>query len=330
MERTNTARVINVDEDFSGNLEDAISSAKDGDTVELGANTYTTSGIVVDRDITINGQEESVVDGGGTSNPIFNLTSGASGTTIQNVEITNGNIGVQADNATGVTLQNLEIHNIGITETLRDGKNNIGISLFYADGFQILDSEIYNIGRKAVGIDDTNGGVVSGLTIEDVNLDAENAQSYDAGGIKAFNTNDILISNNEISNINAIGIWNDITTGTTIEGNTITGVGEDFISPDFNPYVDIFGIYNEKSHDSVVRNNQVDAIDGFLAFNATEFSTETMVMEGNDFSSMEINTTDYWVNEEGEKTVAITEDPREAGFELFQDEFLETAIIDEV
>ena len=295
--------------------------------VELGANTYTTSGIVVDKDITISGQEGSVVNGGGTSNAIFDLIAGGSGTTIENVEITNGNNGVRIDEATDVTLQNLEIHNIGITETLREGKNNSGITLSYADGFQILDSELYNIGRTGVGVNNTDGGVVSGLTVEDVNLAGENAQSYDAAGIKTFNTNDILISDNELSGINAISIWNDITTGTTIEDNVITGVGEDFLKPDFNPNVDIFGIYNEKSHNSVVRGNDVTAIDGFLAFKSTEFSTRTMVLEDNNFSSQEINTTDFWTNEKAEIYVAVTPDPRAGGFELFEESFFEQANI---
>ena len=329
MDNTNqTQTIIDVEENFGGDLEAAISSANDGDIVRLGeAKTYTTSGIVVDKDITINGQQGSVVDGGGTSNAIFDLVAGASGATIQNLEITNGNNGVRIDEATDVTLQNLEIHNIGITETIREGKNNSGITLSYADGFQILDSELYNIGRAGVGINNTDGGTVSRLNIEDINLAGENAQSYDAAGIKTFNTNDILISDNELSGINAIGIWNDITTGTTIEGNVITGVGEDFLKPDFNPNVDIFGIYNEKSHKAVIRNNEVTATDDFLAFQATEFSTQTMVLENNDFSSQEINTTDYWTNEKAEIYVAVTEDPRAGGFELFEESFFAQANI---
>ena len=327
MNNTNTANVIRVERDFDGDLAAAIAAAEDGDTVRLGAREYTTSGIVIDKDITVEGQEGSIVNGEGTSNPIFELTSGASGATIQNLEITNGNIGIRADEAEDIVLQNLEIHNIGISETIRDGKNNVAISLFYADNFQILDSELYNIGRKGVGVNDTVGGIVDGLTIEDVNLAGENAQSYDAAGIKTYNTHDITISNNELSDINAISIWNDIASTTTIEGNVITGVGEDFLKPDFNPNVDIFGIYNEKSYISEIRDNEVTAIDGFLAFNATEFSTETMTLENNDFSSQEINTPDYWANKNGEILVAVIADPREADFELFSEEFLAGANI---
>jgi len=314
-------KVIDVDDDFDGDLEEAIAAARDGDTVELGDDTYETSGIILEQDITIIGQKGSIVDGGGTDVPIFEITEAASGATIQNLEITNGNIGINAFGATDLTFQDLEIHNIGIDEPIRDGQNNVGINLYYADGFKLLDSEIHDVGRKGVGINDTDGGIVKGLTIEDINLDAEHAQSFDAAGIKLFNTNEIIISENELSGINAFHIWNDITNSTTIEGNTITGVGEDFVRPDFNQNVIVSGIYNEKSYESVVNNNTVTALGDYVAFDATEFTTETMELGENDFSKIELNTTDYWANEEAEKTVAITEDPAEANFSLFEDDF---------
>ena len=52
-----------------------------------------------------------------------------------------------------------------------------------------------------------------------------------------------------------------------------------------------------------------------------------MTMEGNDFSSSEINTQDYWVNESAEKLIATTEDPAEANFNLFADEYFAQANI---
>ena len=320
-------RIINVDNSFNGDLEKAIAAANDGDTVKLGNNTYETSGITINKDITIDGKAGTVIDGKGTSEPIFSLTPEASGATIRDLEITNGNIGVYGVGATDVTLKNLDINNIGIEETIRDGQNNIGINLVYADGFQILDSHIYNVGRKGVGINDTDGGTISGLTVEDINLDAEHAQSFDAAGIKLFNTNDVTVSDNRLSNINAFNIWNDITSNTTISENDITGVGEAFKAPDFNNNVTVSGIYNEKSYYSVVEGNTVRSVDNYLAFDATEFTTETMALGENNFSSIEINTEDYWANEEAERLVAITEDPHEANFDLFEDDFFSEANI---
>lgn len=320
-------KILNVEDDFDGDLEDAISAAKDGDVVQLGNRTYKTSGIFIEQDITIAGQEGSIVDGDGTVDPIFDLTSAASGATIRDLEITNGNIGINVFGATDLTLQNLEVHNMGIDEPIRGGQNNVGINFFYADGFKLLDSKVHDIGRKGVGINDTDGGIVKGLTVEDINLDAEHAQSFDAAGIKLFNTNDVTISENDLSGINAFNIWNDITNGTIIEGNTVRGVGEDFVRPDFNQNVIVSGIYNEKSYKSVVENNTVTTVDNLVAFDATAFTTETLELGENDFSRVELNTTDYWANEEAEKLVAITEDPAEANFSLFEDDFFVDANI---
>ncbi|MEY2832183.1 MAG: hypothetical protein RLZZ574_1441, partial [Cyanobacteriota bacterium] len=50
---TKTNKVLNVDKDFAGNLDKAIAAANDGDTVSLGKSTYTTSGINIHKDITI-------------------------------------------------------------------------------------------------------------------------------------------------------------------------------------------------------------------------------------------------------------------------------------
>jgi len=317
------SKIISVEKDFNGNLEDAIASADDGDVVKLGAEVYRTNGISIDKDITIDGRRGTVIDGRGTSNAIFTLDSAASGTTIRDLEITNAGTGIFGDGATDLTLRNLEIHDIGNDEIVRGGEENTAIALTHADGFEIYNSDIYNVSKKGVGINDTDGGIVSGLSIQDINLEAEHGQSLNAGGIKLFNTNEVTVSNNDLSNINAFYIWNDLTNSTIIEDNYITGVGEDFLAPEFNNMVTVSGIYNEKSFESIVRGNFGEAVGDFLAFDATEFSTETMILEDNDFSSMEINSTDFWANEELETIVAITEDPKEAGFELFADSFFE-------
>ena len=320
------SKVIDVDRDFDGDISSAISAANDGDILSLGDNVYKTEGINIDKDITIDGRNNTVIDGEGTSGAVFSLDSAASGATIKDLEITNANIGVLGEEATDITLRNLEIHDIGNDEIIRTGEDNTAITLSHADGFKIVNSDIYDVSKKGVGVRDTDGGEISGLSVQDVNLEAEHAQSFDAGGIKLFNTNDVVVSDNTLSDINAFFIWNDITSGTTIENNDITGVGQDFLAPEFDQNVTVTGIYNEKSYESVVRNNSVDAIEtperSFLAFDATEFTTETMVLEDNYFSSMALDTTDYWVNEELETLVAVTADPKAANFETFADDFI--------
>lgn len=321
-------RIINVDSDYGGDLESAIAAANDGDVVLLGANIYFTDGIRVSADITIDGQEGSVINGNGTSESIFRLDSGASGATIQDVEITNGNNGIYGSRAANLTLRNLNINNVGITETIRDGINNSGIALDHADGLQLYDSVIRNAGRKGIGVGDTDGAVIDNVKVQNVNLAAEHSLIHDAAGIKFFNTNDIVLKNSYFSDINAINIWPDTANATTIDNNVLVGVGEDFLLPDFNQSSNRSGIYNEKSSNSIVQNNTANtANDDFVAFRSTEFSTETLTLGENDFSSIELGTRDYWVDESAEKLIALTEDPDEANFDLIADAYIAQANI---
>ena len=313
--------VIDVDNDFGGDIDSAIAAADNGDVVQLGNDTYYTSGITIDKDITLDGEEDSVIDGSGTSDSILNLTSGASGATLKDLTITNGNNGIYADGAFDLTLQNLSINNIGLSQTIRNDQNNTGISLNYANNFQLLDSQVSNVGRKGVGINDTEGGTISGLTLEDINLEALHSQQHDAAGIKLFNTNNVTVKDNQLSQINANNIWNDTTNGTTITGNVIENVGDVFLTPDFINEVDISGIYNEKSANSYVANNTATSVGEFAAFNATSFTTETMTLEANNSFSSEVNTSDFWINESAEKQVATTANPDEANFGLFAEEY---------
>ena len=322
-------QVIHVIKDFAGDLEAAIAAANDGDIVKLGNKTYYTDGITIDKDITIDGHKKAVIDGDGTSGAIFHLVSDASGAIIRGVEITNANNGIFVEGASDITLRNLDINNIGITETMRDGANNTGIILDHAEEFRLLDSDISDIGRKAIGIIDTDGGLISNISVQDVNLEAEHAQSHDVAGVKFFNTNDITVRDSYFSDINGNYIWNDTANLTTIENNVLENVGEDFLAPAFNKYVDMSGISNEKSSNAVIRNNEATSVGDFLGLKATEFSTETMTLAGNDFDSFELGTTDYWVNEEAEKLVALTEDPDSANYSLFSSEYMAQANIGE-
>ena len=319
--------VVDVENDFNGDLAGAIASANSGDTVELGNNVYYTDGIVIDKNIVLSGQEGSVINGNGTGESIIRITSEGSGATVQNIEITNGNNGIFGDNATNLTLQNLDINNIGIDQTIRDGQNNTGIILNKANGTQVLDSRLNNIGRKGIGIGDTSDALISNVVVENVNLDAQHAQSHDAAGVKFFNTFNTTVQDSYFDNINANHIWNDTTNSTTIEGNTIEGVGDSFVIPDFNDNVDISGIYNEKSVDSTVRGNTADSLDEFLAYNATAFTTESMALEDNIFSHSGVNTTDFWTNQEAEIQIATTQNPNDANFDLFSQDYYAQANI---
>lgn len=329
-ETENGGKVISVDDNFDGNLESAISAANNGDVVLLGNTVYYTDGITLDKDITIDGQENSVINGNGTAESIIRLTPGASGATIQDVELTNANNGINGYGASNVRLQNLEVHDIGISQTDRYGANNTAIGLSHAEGLEILDSRVYNIGKKGVGIGDTNGARISGLSVQEVNLQGQHSQSHDAAGIKFYNTHNVTVADSYFSNINANHIWNDTSSGTAIEGNVIENVGSNFVEPSFDSNVAISGIYNEKSPDSRVSRNQINTIDDseFTAFNATEFTSESLSLaDDNSLSSVSLGTTDYWANEQAEKLIATTTNPDEANFDIFAEDYYNHANI---
>jgi hypothetical protein len=314
------AYVIDVDRDFGGDLATAIARANTGDVVQLGGHSYYTSGITIDKDITLDGEAGTVINGNGTHNSIITLSSGASGATIQDLAVTNGNNGISGYAATNLTLQNLVVHNIG--KNYLSGENNqTGIALNYATGLQLSNTSVFDVDRKGIAIGDTDGAQITNVNVHSVNLAANHAQSHDAAGIKFFNTNDVVLKDSYFEKINAFYIWNDTTNATIIDNNTVTNVGSDFLAPSFNSNVQIAGIYNEKSSNSIVRHNQGTAIGDFTAFKATEFSTQTMTLEDNNFSKIELGTTDYWVNQAAEMAIATTEDPAAADFNLFAHEY---------
>lgn len=321
------SNLIDVDNDFGGNLGSAIGAANGGDVVKLGSNTYYTDGITIDKNITLEGQEGSKIDGSGTSGTIMTFTSGASGATVRNIEVTNGNNGLFGNGATNLTIDNVDVNNIGLNQTIRHGENNTAIIFQRADGLKLTNSDIRDIGRKGVGIGDTSNAEISGLNVQNVNLAAEHAQSHDAAGIKTYNTNNVAIVNNTFSDINAFNIWNDTANASKIEGNTMQGVGEDFLAPGFNTNVSIAGIYDEKSSNSTVKYNSGNSVDRFLVFDATEFSSQSLDFGDNNFSAYELGTQDYWVNEEAEKLIATTEDYSSANFSDVSDAYYSQANI---
>lgn len=313
---------LDVDQDFGGNLNQAVAAAQDGDTLKLGNRTYYTQGVYIDRDITLQGSQHTIIDGMNTSGSIIEVGPGASGATFSDFRLTHGNNGLTGDGAHDLTINNLHVAHIGVHQPNRHGNNNIGIGLSHADGLNLSNSTFDHIGRKAVGVGDTVGATIQGLKVHHVNLAAHHAQSHDAAGIKLFNTHQVVIADNYLSHLNANGIWNDTTNATTIEGNYLENVGQDFLAPQFNTNVELHGIYNEKSANSVVSQNAGTANEGFQVYNSTEFTEETVVYQpNNDFESVSLGTTDYWVNEAAEREIALVENPDAANFELFAQEY---------
>ncbi|MGL6339855.1 MAG: right-handed parallel beta-helix repeat-containing protein [Waterburya sp.] len=308
----NGGNVIDVDNDFGGDIQSAIAAANNGDIVQLGANTYNASGIDIDKDITLDGQEGTVIDGGGATDTILNVTKEATGATIQDIELTNSDHGIYGFGASNVTIQNMDINNIGITQPNTNGEHNTGIVFNRGDGLRITNVDLSDIGRKGIGVGDTVGAVISDVSVENVNLDKIHPVNHDAAGVKFYNTTDCVIENSYFSNIYGNAIWPDSTTGTVLTNNTV----ENVLVGDFS------GIYNEKSPNSTVSNNSVTGADGHVSYDATALTTETMELGENDFSNQLLNTEDYFVNAGAETLIATTADPLQANFEMIREDYV--------
>jgi hypothetical protein len=299
--------VINVDSDFGGNLQSAIAAASNGDVVKLGSRTYTASGVKIDKDITLDGEAGTVIDGGGSADSILNITQDADGATIQNLELTNANIGIYTYGAENLTVQNVDVNNIGLTQTDVNGQSNTGMVFNSTNGLQVTNCDLSDIGRKGIGVGDSVGAVISDVSVENVNLADQHARNHDVAGVKFYNTTDSVIQNSYFSNIHGNALWPDTTTGTILTNNTVEGVkiGED-----------ISGVYNEKSPNSRVSGNTVTGVDGHVGLDATELTTETLDLGENNFSNQLLGSTDYFVDPAAETMIANEADPSKANFDL--------------
>lgn len=315
-------QVINVE--AGQDIQAAIDSANNGDVVRLGEGTFNVESLFIDKDITLDGVEGSVIDGGGTEETLITLGQNASGATLQDFELTNAKNGIYSDGSDNLTINNLDINNIGLGE-LTDtsfGANNTAILVANTSGTEITNNSISDIGRLGITVKVSDGGdiLVDGNRISNVNRDGLHSQSHDAGGIKLFDTTDVTVSNNELFDINAQNIWADTVNLTTITGNEVE-IAEDVFNP-FNDLVGngVMGIYNEKSWNAVISGNSVKTeTEGDFAIRSTEANYDSL----SEFDNLFVGPTDfksetYWADEAVERDVAL-------GNSVFED-FSETYI----
>jgi hypothetical protein len=87
-------------------IQSAIDASSSGDTICVGVGTYTEN-ITLKSGITLQGEElaRTIIDGGGTGSVI----TGTESSTLNNIAITNGDIGLSATNITTMTIQNIII-----------------------------------------------------------------------------------------------------------------------------------------------------------------------------------------------------------------------------
>jgi len=216
-------------DNFYETIQEAIDEANDGDTIEIGDDTYNEDLQVNKADLTLTNGSSPVVNGQ------INVT--ASGVTISGLTITNptGGYGVVVNGATDVVIDNNVFTDIG--SSLAEGS----AQAVYLNGSEaeITNNEIANIGNtslvrsggsssKGVYVGDTAGsGTLSGILIENNNLTniAASTDEWNGGngGRGAYgilinyggNTDGARIARNTISNLE--GLW---VHAIGLEGNT--------------------------------------------------------------------------------------------------------------
>ena len=149
----------------------------------------------------------------------------------------------------------------------------------------------------------TDNGLISGLDVQNINLEGKNALNWDVAGIKLFDTTNIEIADNFLSGVNGHAIWSDTSKGTSVTNNLVQGVGEvlagsvgNAASAGGTERDNTTGIYIEKTADATVDGNTVNGLDGFDFIAATSYSSGSSSLGQNASSSVATNRTDYWIN----------------------------------
>lgn len=223
----------------TNSIQRAIDESTDGDTIHLAAGTFNEADISIHRDVTLLGQAGTVVDGGGTSSPVF--WGDASGITLEEMTIQNATYGLRYQVSASpisntlidnVTMQNLaskgiEIHNdvvingLTVQNSLFDDVG-IGIrmaSTATATDLQVLDTTIQN----------SNYGIYEaeyGSTID--NLVVDGSTFLNVYGMYVSEVNGMTITDNTFTNnLRGIYLWS-YTDGGALESGDINISGNTF------------------------------------------------------------------------------------------------------
>ena len=276
-----------------GDLQAAIDSAKNGDVIKLEAGTYDISDLTINKQITIDGTDGTVLDGGGSETGI-NILSGGSGSVIQDVEMMNfQDRAISGTGAKNLLLQNLDIHHVGIGSPLQGDNRNTAIHLDGADGFQILNSNITDVDRKGIGIGVTNGGVISGVSIAGINEGNNHDRTWDVGAIKSFQASNIDVIGNAADAINGNALWFDHSDGVYAQDNIITNVGLGDIGLNGAQIDNTRGLYFETSTNSGASNNTITGENGFEMITVTNQSAGSFSLGDNFAESINLTGTDW-------------------------------------
>jgi hypothetical protein len=134
-----------------------------------------------------NGVDSAVLDGGGTLNPIIEITGGTANVTINGLKLQNfGALGIDANGGGGATIPNLTIENCDIGFGGNDTQNgtSAGIGTGNAPGLHILHNYLHDLKGAGVAVYAFNSGdTMSGTVVDGNVLLRTNQGQFDSGAI---------------------------------------------------------------------------------------------------------------------------------------------------
>jgi parallel beta-helix repeat protein len=207
-------RVISFPAENCTTLQKAVDAASPGDTILVAPGVYHDQGVIVNKTVTIIGEEGSdpVFDGGGSGQVFMSLTPGASGTVITGLVITNYGQGIV------VNASNCRIYNTMMSLMSQNGialmgagtvnnqiygnvfqNNQIAVNLTASSAGNSVHDNIVSTNFN-VGIDLESGG----------NIVCTNTISGNHLGIRVTASGNTIFHNNIVNNVVQTGILGSV------------------------------------------------------------------------------------------------------------------------
>lgn len=225
----------------ASNVQAAVNTAPSGTTFCFGPGTYHVSSLVPKRgDVLDGGRQRAILDGGNSAPYAVygdSASPGPARVTVRGFVIQNFNTplqqgAIQDNNGPDWIIQNNHI------------THNAAAGVATGDNVRVLDNLIDHNAQEGFAAHG-DGGLYQGNEIAYNNFHLKVDPTWEAGGGKAWQTDNLTFRNNNVHDNGGPGLWADTNNiNTTFDGNTV--------SNNWGP-----GIYEEISYNPTIINNVV-------------------------------------------------------------------------